>query len=117
MTAPFQSIELSDAPHRRGVFMQSAHELFLGGDIKALWFNIKSFFVSDSREMFECPKDLPRVFFERTQKRSRCRNVRPSGTIGYEEEAKAESCGFVLQESAEGKRDRESIEPVSGTNL
>jgi hypothetical protein len=44
-------------------------------------------------------------------------NAKPQRSIGYEEEAQAESCGFVLQESAEGKRDRESIEPVSETIL
>jgi hypothetical protein len=43
--------------------------------------------------------------------------VKPQRTIGYEEEAQAESDGVVLQESAAGKRNRESIEPVSGTNL
>jgi hypothetical protein len=117
MTAPFQSIELSDAPHRRGVFMQSAHEWFLGGDIKTLWFNIISFLSLTVGKCLSARKICPEIFFERTQKHSRCRNAKPLRSIGYKEEAKAESCGFVLQESAAGKRDRESIEPVSGTNL
>jgi hypothetical protein len=75
MTAPFQSIELSDAPHRRGVFMQSAHELFLGGDIKALWFNIESFWSLREGQCLSAREICPRIFFEsvpngeRTQKR------------------------------------------------
>jgi hypothetical protein len=44
-------------------------------------------------------------------------NAKPQRPIGYQEEAKAESGGVVLQESAAGKRNREWIEPVSGTNL
>jgi hypothetical protein len=45
------------------------------------------------------------------------RNTRPQRTIGYEEEAQAESGVVVLQESVAEKRNSESREPVSGTNL
>ncbi len=39
--------------------------------------------------------------------------VKPQRTIGCKEEAQAKSDGVVLQESAAGKRDRESIVPVN----
>jgi hypothetical protein len=45
------------------------------------------------------------------------RNARPQRTIGYEEEAQAKSGMVVLQESVAGKRNSESRDPDSGTNL
>jgi hypothetical protein len=44
-------------------------------------------------------------------------NAKPLGPIGNEEEAKAESCGGILLESAGGLRTCKARKPESGRNL